>query len=88
MVWNPSVLWNGALLELGLEPIEMLIAVASLLLLLGVSLLQQKGSVRDAIACKALPMRWLIWYVLLFSVILLGCYGPGYSAGEFIYQGF
>ena len=87
-VWNPSVLWNGALLELGLEPIEMLIAAASLLLLLGVSLLQQKGSVRDAIACRALPVRWLIWYVLLFSVILLGCYGPGYSAGEFIYQGF
>lgn len=29
-VWNPSVLWNGALLELGLEPVEMIIAAASL----------------------------------------------------------
>lgn len=87
-VWNPSVLWNGALFELGLDWIEMGIAFGALLLLLTVSILQQKGSVRDRIAGHALPIRWIIWYALLFGVILFGCYGPGYSAGEFIYQGF
>ncbi len=87
-VWNPEVLWNGALFELGLDWIEMGIALLALLLLYGVSLFQQKGSVRDRIASRALPVRWLIWYALIFAVILLGCYGPGYSAGEFIYQGF
>lgn len=87
-VWNPSVLWNGALFELGLDRIEMSIAFGALLLLLAVSILQQKGSVRDRIAGHALPIRWIIWYALLFGVILFGCYGPGYSAGEFIYQGF
>lgn len=87
-VWNPSVLWNGALFDLGLEWEEMVIVLLALLLLLAVSLMQQKGSVRDRIGAKALPVRWIIWYALLFSVILLGCYGPGYSAGEFIYQGF
>ena len=87
-VWNPSVLWNGALLELGLDRMEFVIAVISLLLLCLISLLQRKGSVRDKIANHKLPVRWVIWYVLLFGVILFGCYGPGYSAGEFIYQGF
>lgn len=87
-VWNPSVLWNGALFELGLDWIEMGIALGALLILLTVSILQQKGSVRDRIAGHALPIRWIIWYALLFGVILFGCYGPGYSAGEFIYQGF
>lgn len=87
-VWNPSVLWNGALLGLGLDGSEAAIAVLALCLLWGVSLLQQKGSVRERIAGLALPVRWVIWYALLFGVILLGCYGPGYSAGEFIYQGF
>ena len=87
-VWNPQILWNGELLNLGLEPLELLIAVLSLLLLWLVSWLQQKGSVRERIAAKALPVRWIIWYALLFYVILLGCYGPGYSASEFIYQGF
>ena len=87
-VWNPSVLWNGALFGLGLDWIEVMIAGLSLLLLLAVSLLQQKGSVRDKIGGYVLPVRWALWYALLFAVILLGCYGPGYSAGEFIYQGF
>lgn len=87
-VWNPFVLWNGAMFELGLDWIEMGIAFGALLLLLTVSILQQKGSVRDRIAGHALPIRWIIWYALLFGVILFGCYGPGYSAGEFIYQGF
>lgn len=87
-VWNPAILWNGSLTQLGLDTIELGIAVISLLLLLLVSCLQQKGSVRDRIAKKALPFRWILWYALLFYVILLGCYGPEYSAAEFIYQGF
>lgn len=87
-VWNPFVLWNGAMFELGLDRVEMIIAVGSLILLWIVSLLQRTGSVRDRIAGKVLPVRWVIWYALLFGVILFGCYGPGYSAGEFIYQGF
>lgn len=86
--WNLSVLWDGSLMQLGLDTVEMAIAAVSLLILYGVSWLQQKGSVRDKIAGKPLPVRWIVWYALLFYVILLGCYGPGYSASEFIYQGF
>lgn len=87
-VFNPSVLVNGALFSLGLDWIEFTIAVVSLLLLLAVSLLQGKGSVRERISKRKLPIRWFIWYALLFYVILLGYYGPGFSAAEFIYQGF
>ena len=87
-VWNPSVLVDGSLFGLGLDEIEFAIVVFSLLLLLVVSVLQQKGSVREMIAGRKLPFRWILWYALLFYVILLGCYGPEYSAAEFIYQGF
>ncbi len=87
-VWNPSVLWDGSLLQLGLDLIEAVIVIAALFVLYAVSIAQNKGSVRERIAGKALVIRWAIWYALLFAVILLGCYGPGYSAGEFIYQGF
>lgn len=87
-VWNPSVLWNGSLFALGLDWLEMAIAFLSLMLLGVVSWLQQKGSVREQVSARALPVRWLLWYALLFGVILFGCYGPGYSATEFIYQGF
>lgn len=87
-VWNPQILWDGSLLRLGLDGSETVAAVLSLLLLWGVSLRQRKGSVRESVAKKPLPLRWILWYALLFAVILLGYYGPGYSASEFIYQGF
>ncbi len=87
-VWNVGALFDGSIFTLGLDMIEFVIAVVSLLILLAVSLLQQKGSVRERIAGMKLPVRWMIWYALLFYTILLGYYGPGYSAAEFIYQGF
>lgn len=87
-VWNPQVIWDGSLLQLGLDRVEAAVTVLSLLLLWAVSLAGRKGPVRDRIAKKPLPVRWVLWYALLFAVILLGYYGPGYSAAEFIYQGF
>ena len=87
-VWNPQVLWDGSLLQLGLDGIETVVTVVSLLLLWAVSLRQRKEPVRESIAKRPLPLRWMLWYMLLFAVILLGYYGPGYSASEFIYQGF
>ena len=87
-VWNPWVLADGSLFSLGLDVIETVIALVSLLILWTVSRLQKNGSVRERIEKKKLPVRFVIWYALLFYIILLGYYGPGYSAAEFIYQGF
>lgn len=87
-VWNPQVLVDGSLFTLGLDVIEAVIALVSLLILWAVSYLKQKGSVRERIEKQKLPVRFLIWYALLFYIILLGYYGPEYSAAEFIYQGF
>ena len=56
--------------------------------ILGQTALVDLAGLRDAIAGRKIWLRWLIWFCLLFYVILLGEYGPGYSAAEFIYQGF
>lgn len=86
--WNPEILWNGSLLQLGLELKEWLVLVLSLALFLMVSLMQQKGSIREWLAKHNIVVRWILLYAMLFWVILMGNYGPGYSAAEFIYQGF
>ncbi|MCH5274577.1 MAG: MBOAT family protein [Lachnospiraceae bacterium] len=86
--WNPHILWDGSLLTLGLDAIEAALAVVALIVLLIVSVLQQKEGIRDRIARRNIVIRWVIWYALLFGVILFGYYGPEYSAAEFIYQGF
>ncbi|MCR5798941.1 MAG: MBOAT family protein [Lachnospiraceae bacterium] len=47
-----------------------------------------KQDVRDVIARQNIAVRWIIILAFIFVVILLGNYGPGYDAAEFIYQGF
>ena len=73
---------------LRLDIVEWLILGVSLLALLAVSVLTQRGSVRDMAERLPLIPRWALWLALLFYVILFGNYGPGYSASAFIYQGF
>ena len=86
--WNPWILWDGSLLQLGLELKEWVVLILSLTLLWIVSVMQQKGNVREWLAGKNIVIRWMVLYALVFWVILMGNYGPGYSAAEFIYQGF
>lgn len=87
--WNPTVIFGGTFFTMGLDWVEMTIAIVSLGILLVVSVLKENGIlIRESIAGKKLPVRWCIWYTLLFYTILLGYYGPEYSAAEFIYQGF
>ncbi len=86
--WNPEILWNGSLFELGLEKLDVAIVVVSLVILYIVSLMKQKGSVREWLKKRNIVIRWLILYGFIIYVVLLGNYGPGYSAAEFIYQGF
>lgn len=86
---NFGVVFSGTFFTMGLDWVEMTIAIVSLVILFVVSILQERGiKIRESIAKKKLPLRWCIWYALLFYTILLGYYGPEYSAAEFIYQGF
>ena len=49
---------------------------------------KQKEDVRMYVAKKALPVRWILYLVLLFAVLICGVYGPGYDASSFIYGQF
>lgn len=84
--WN--ILWDGSLLELGLTGPDYVILAAGVVLLLSVSLLERRGSVRERIAGLAYPARFVIWYGLFLTVLLMGAYGIGYDAGQFIYNRF
>ena len=86
--FNPQIFWNGSLLSLGLNGIELVITVVVLFVLLAVSVLQGKKSIRDRLSAMPIGIRWVLLYIALFSVIFLGYYGPGYNAAEFIYRGF
>jgi len=86
--WNWNVLWDGSMLELGLEAKDFIILFLGMLLLISVSLIQRSGSVREKIRSKALPVRVAVWYGLFLIVLLFGAYGVGYDASQFIYNQF
>lgn len=85
---NWHILWDGSLLGLGLDITDYVILAAGCVLLILVSLIQRTGSVREKIAAKPYPVRFILWYGLFLIVLLMGAYGIGYDASQFIYNQF
>lgn len=86
--WNWHILWDGSLLQLGLAGSDYIILLIGFVLLLAVSLIQRKGSVREQIAAKPFWLKFVIWYGLFLMILLFGAYGVGYDASQFIYNQF
>lgn len=87
-VHNWEILWDGSLMALGLTALDYIILAVGVTVLVSVSLLQRSGSVRDRIAKHAYPVRFAVWYGLFLVVLLMGAYGIGYDASQFIYNRF
>ncbi len=85
---NWHILWDGSLLQLGLSGLDFAVLAGGTCLMLAVSLVQRRGSVREQIAARPYPVRFVLWYGLFLAVLLLGVYGIGYDATQFIYNRF
>lgn len=90
---NIWIFIDGSLLKLGLDFHDFTVGMVSVGVLLLVSILQEKlhregKTVRGVLAEQNLWFRWGVYYALIFAILILGFYGPGYSASEFIYQNF
>lgn len=85
---NWHIIWDGSLLQLGLSMLDYGILLVGVVILLAVSLLQRRGSVRERIAGWHYPARFAVWYGLFLIVLLMGAYGIGYDASQFIYNRF
>lgn len=86
--WNMADFSNGMLLNLGLSTTDYLILGFGILLMFLVSLVQTRDSVRVQIANLPYVCRFVLWLGLFLLVIVLGAYGHGYDASQFIYNQF
>ena len=86
--FNPSILFDGSLLALGVSGADWLAAGAGALLMLAVSLAQRQGGVRKRLAERPLALRWAVFGALLLAVVVFGAYGVGFDANQFIYNQF
>ncbi len=84
-----SALWDGTLMKLGLDAGDFL-AVAGGCLAVGIagSLRERRGIGAEQLGKLRLPVRWMLYYGLIFAVIIFGAYGPGYQQVDLIYAGF
>ena len=87
--FNPWILVDGSLYQLGLSQKELWVLTTSTVLLILVSFLQERGiRIRDKINSQNLVIRWSIYFIAIWSVWILGTYGFGFDAKDFIYGGF
>lgn len=86
---NTWVLFDGSILNLGVSYDDINIIIFAVVLLVIVAVLREKyGYARNWMRTQILVFRWGVWIGLFLLILILGNYGPGYSASEFIYQGF
>lgn len=85
-VWNPWVLFDGSLLELGLDGKDWNVLLAALALLFVVDLMRiRRISLTEQYVRQNLVFRWLVVLGGVCAVLLLGMYGAEYNAAQFIY---
>lgn len=85
--YNPWILFDGSLYQLGVSEQQLRIVSIALLVLLVVSSLQEKGyCIRDELDKQNIVFRGLVYLIFIFAIILYGVYGPGYNASAFMYQ--
>ena len=85
---QPYKLFDNTLNTYGLSEKEMHLMYVCFIVIWGVSMLQERGSVREGLAKKNIVLRWAVIYAALFTVLVFGLYGVGYNAAAFVYAQF
>ena len=87
--FNPWVLFGKARFSYGLDIHEWFLLIFALLVLIFVSIYQEKGlKLREIFARQNLIIRWAVYLLAICSIWVFGTYGFGYNAADFIYGGF
>lgn len=88
-VWNPWIFLDDSLLSMGLTGKDWAVLAFGTAFLIWVSLAQEKGhSIRTMVNRQPWILRWALYILAVLGVALVGVYGYGFSAQDFIYGGF
>jgi len=86
---NWWALTDGTIFKLGLDAWELFVLFVAVLVLLTVSILQEKGvHIRETIERQNLLFRWGLVIGAVVAVVLFGVYGINLDLTGFVYAGF
>ena len=75
--------------KLGLDMPDYVILVISIIVVLVIGIIREMNiNIREKIASKHIAIRWAIYYVLIFAILIFGAYGSGYEPIDPIYADF
>lgn len=84
--WDLKALIDGSLLRMGLDMTEWIVLGLGVIVLIAVGVMRERGMhLRALLSRQQVWFRWLVYLTAVFSVLLLGVYGPGFEASAFIY---
>ncbi len=86
--YNPWILFNNEIFGLGLDIKEWVILSVSIIILVMVSLVQEKYCIRDWFNAQPLLLRWFVYITSICVIWVFGTYGFGFDVKDFIYGGF
>ena len=82
-------LFDGTLLDQGLDWPNMVLVIAMIFLLMWIEKKQEEGVVfREKIAAFPVVLRWFVYFAVIFFVLIVGIYGGEYDAASFVYTNF
>ncbi len=84
--YGAHLVTQNEILDLGLSIREYGVVAFGVIIMFIVSMVGRGSSVREGISSMPYLVRFGIWTLLLFSVLLLGSYGIGYDTQQFIYN--
>ena len=70
---------------LGLDKYNFILLFISIILLIIYEIFNKKINLIDWINNKNIIIRWIIYLIIIFTILIFGIYGPGYNASQFIY---
>ena len=87
-VWNPWVLFDGSLCDMGMSATDWKVVIFGGIILLIVSALRENGYDCKFIIKQNPFFKVFLALVMFFAIMIFGVYGATYSASAFVYAGF
>ncbi|MDL2219661.1 hypothetical protein LJC04_04945 [Ruminococcaceae bacterium OttesenSCG-928-O06] len=82
---GPAALWDGTLLQYGLDGADFAVALAGLAVLFAVEFAQRKRDLLAWVPAQRRLVRWAVYLVGILVLLVFGMYGEGYVEKPFLY---
>ena len=84
-VFNPWILTDGSLYNLGLESGDFFMAIIGILIVVFMDYLQSRINLLNKLSEQNLIFRWSVYVISIIFILIFGIYGNSYSEAQFIY---